>query len=290
MVSRVACGLWRLADDRPGRERVVERIETCLELGITTFDHADIYGDYACETLFGDALAAMPAATRDGIELVSKCGIKPRSAKHPERLLDHYDTGRRHIVEAAERSLRNLRTDHLDLLLIHRPDPLMDADEVAAAFSELRQAGKVLHCGVSNFLPAQFDLLASRLEAPLVTNQVEMSVLCLDAWTDGVVDHCQRLHLAPMAWSPLAGGRLFGGADERAARVLGTLCDIGEELRAGPDQVALAWLLSHPAGIVPVVGSGRLERLRAAAAATALELDRQQWFRVWTASTGVDVP
>jgi predicted oxidoreductase len=225
------------------------------------------------------------------MQLVTKCGIKLVSERRPAHGLKHYDTSRAHIVASVENSLRALHTDRLDLLLIHRPDPLLDADEVARAFAELRQAGKVLHFGVSNFTPGQFELLASRLEFPLVTNQVELSVMHLDALHDGTADQCQRLGIAPMAWSPLGGGRLFRADGEQAVRVRRALETVGEALGgATADQVALAWILRHPARFLPILGTGRLDRIRRAAEAEGLALSREQWFTIWTASAGHEVP
>jgi predicted oxidoreductase len=276
---------WHLSD-----VELLDLIHACVDLGITTFDLADIYGDYASEGIFGRALALEPGL-RERIQLVTKCGIKLVSDYRPEHRLKHYDTSQEHILASAEHSLRKFHTDRLDLLLIHRPDPLMDADEIAGAFSQLRASGKVLHFGVSNFSPAQFDLLASRLDFPLVTNQVEISVLETDLLHDGTVDQCQRLRIAPMAWSPLTGGRLFGDGDPQAVRVRQALVEVGEQLGGATlDQVALAWLLRHPARIVPILGSGKLERLRRAAGALEYELSRQQWFTIWTASKGHEVP
>ncbi len=289
-VSRLALGLWRLASWGLSDGEVLDLVHGSIDLGITTFDHADIYGDYAAEELFGRALALEPSL-RHRLQLVTKCGIKVVSARRPAHRLKHYDTSREHIVASAENSLRLLNTDHLDLLLIHRPDPLLDADEVAEAFQALRVAGKVLHFGVSNFTPWQFDLLASRLPMPLVTNQVELSLLNMEVLGDGTVDQCQRLGISPMAWSPLAGGRLFRDDDARALRVRRALEDVGRELGGAPaGQVALAWVLRHPARIVPLLGSGKLERIRSAAAAAGLRLSREQWFALWTASAGQEVP
>lgn len=289
-VSRLVWGLWRVVSWRLRDAELLDLIHACLDLGLTTFDLADIYGDYACEEIVGRALALEPGL-RERIQLVTKCGIKLVSGRRPEHQLKHYDTGRAHILASAEHSLRMLHTDRLDLLLIHRPDPLMDADEVARAFGELRASGKVLHFGVSNFSPAQFDLLASRVDFPLVTNQVEISVLELDLLHDGTLDQCQRLGMSPMAWSPLAGGRLFSDGDPQAMRVRRALAEVGEQLGgATADQVALAWLLRHPARIVPILGSGRIDRLRRAAGALEYQLSRQQWFTIWTASRGHEVP
>jgi predicted oxidoreductase len=289
-VSRLALGLWRLAGWDLEDTVLLDLIHAALDLGISTFDHADIYGSYRCEELFGRALALEPGL-RPRMQIVTKCGIKLVSERRPAHRIHHYDTGKAHILASVDNSLRALGTDYVNLLLIHRPDPLMNADEVAEAFHELRSSGQVLHFGVSNFLPWQFDLLASRLDFPLVTNQLEISVLHMEALHDGTVDQCQRLGISPMAWSPLGGGRLFSSDDERAVRVREALCAVGDELGgASLDQVALAWLLRHPSRIVPVLGTGSVEHLRRSAAAAALSLNREQWFSIWTASAGHEVP
>jgi predicted oxidoreductase len=286
--SRIALGLWRLTEWDPGAAALAEFLDRCLDLGVTTFDHADIYGDYAAESLFGAAIARNPGL-RNRMEVVSKCGIRLGSARGLGATIKHYDTGRAHIRASVERSLANLHTDHLDLLLLHRPDPFMDPDETAEALAEMVREGKVKHCGVSNFAPSQFDLLASRLDIPLVTNQIEASVLHQSPFTDGTLDHCQRLRIAPMAWSPLAGGRIFDPADSVGARVRPVLEQIGRELEAPADQVALAWLAVHPARFVIVVGTGRFERVVGAVRALELKLTREQWFRIHTAAIGRNV-
>lgn len=287
--SRIVAGVMRLGEWNMSTAALLNFIHTCLDLGITTFDHADIYGGYTCEELFGRALAVEPSL-RGRLELVTKCGIQLVTPNRPDTRVKHYDTSREHIIASAERSLRTLHTDTLDLLLIHRPDPLMDADEVAGALGELRASGKIRHAGVSNFTPRQFDLLQSRLDFPLVTNQIELSILHLDPLHDGTLDQLQQLRMPPMIWSPLAGGRLFDPGDERARRVRAALEAIGSEVGASVDQVALAWLLRHPARVLPVMGTGKLERLREAAAAENIALDRQQWFALWEASAGRRVP
>jgi predicted oxidoreductase len=289
-VSRLALGMWRLMTWGLDDAGLLDLIHTAIDLGITTFDHADIYGDYRCEERFGRALAREPGL-RHRLQLVTKCGIMPVSDRRPVHKVKHYDTGRAHILVSVDNSLRDLRSDHIDLLLIHRPDPLMDADEVAEAFHALRRSGKVLHFGVSNFTPWQFELLASRLDFALVTNQIEFSLLKIQVLHDGTLDQCQRLRFSPMAWSPLGGGRLFNGDDEQALRVRQALETVGEELGgASIDQVALAWVLRHPADIVPVLGTGNIEHLRRGAAAVDLSLSREQWFALWTASAGRGVP
>jgi len=297
--SRIAFGCWRLVEWGLDARGLCALVESCLDMGITTFDHADIYGDYQCEQRFGEMLAGSPAL-RARMQLVSKCDIRLVSQRRPANLRHSYDTTAAHIRASAEHSLRVLHTDHLDLLLLHRFDPLMDADEAAGALDGLVHAGKVRHVGVSNFTPSQFELLAARLKAPLVTNQLELSPLNLAPFLDGTLDQCQRLRIAPMAWSPLGGGRLgatpaaapdAAGVDERAARVRTALAKVAAELgAASPEQVAYAWLLRHPARILPVTGSGRIARVREAVGALTLPLTREQWFDIWCASTGASLP
>ena len=288
--SRLIYGVWRLLDDPEGHgvDRVLAKIDAALECGITTFDHADIYGSYGCEHAFGEAIRARPSL-RDSIEIVTKTGIAIDTPNRPQHRIKHYDTSRGHIVASAEQSLRNLGVDVIDLYLIHRPDPLLDPDETAAALTELMKAGKVRQVGVSNFTPSQLDALQSRLAVPLCTNQVEYSVLCLAPHEDGTFDQCLSRRIRPMAWSPLGGGRLFSDPGERHLRVLRELESLGARYGAGVDTMAIAWTLRHPAGALPVIGSNRVERIRAAAAAADIEFDRQDWFSVLRASNGHDI-
>jgi predicted oxidoreductase len=288
--SRMTHGLWRLKDWDKSPVEIQAMIHSCLQLGITTFDHADIYGDYNCESLFGAALAESSVCRAD-IELVTKCGIKLVSKNHPETSIQHYDTSASHILDSVENSLKNLRTDYIDLLLIHRPDPLMNAGEVGEAFSRLKKSGKVLHFGVSNFLPSQFELLSSQTDVPLVTNQIEFSVLNMEAQDNGIMDMCQRFKISPMAWSPLGGGTLFHEHTERIVRLRKVLKDIGDELGVNSiDQVALAWILNHPADFVVILGTGNIDRIKRAVEAEEIKLSREQWFMIWQASMGREVP
>ncbi len=282
--SRLARGMGSSTRWGIGAAEMLNMIMECLDIGITTFDNAAIYGGGGAETLFGDALALNPVL-RERMQLVTKCSIGNFGTS-----LYHRDTSKEHIMGSVDQSLKKMRTDRIDVLLIHRPDPLMDADEVAEAFTELRKSGKVLHFGVSNFTPSQFELLASRLDFPLVTNEVEISVMHLDTWYDGTLDMCQRLRISPMAWGPLGGGRLFRDDTEQTIRLRKELGQIGEALGASIDQVALAWLLKHPARIVPILGTGKIDRIRSATEAESLELSREQWFRIWVASTGERLP
>lgn len=285
-LSPIVAGAWRLADWQWTAAQRLRWIEQCAELGVTSFDHADIYGDYQVEALFGEALALAPSL-RERLQLVGKCGIKLVGPARPAHRLKHYDTSAAHIVASAEASLRALRTDRLDLLLIHRPDALMDADEVAGAFEALRAAGKVLHFGVSNFTPGQFELLASRI--PLATNQIELHPLHRAPLTDGTLDQLQRLRIRPMIWSPLAGGAVLAGAGETERRVHGALARIGERHGVSATSIAFAWLLRHPSRPVPVAGSRRIEALREAVDALRITLDAQNWTEVWQAAAGHEV-
>lgn len=287
-LSRLVFGASRLLDSsaRPDADQVARLIGTAVDLGLTSFDHADIYGHYEVEAAFGAGLARWKGK-RDSIELISKCDIMKKSPNRPDNRLKHYDTSATHIAASVDRSLANLGTDYLDLLLLHRPNPLMDADETATALAGLVKAGKVRAVGVSNFTPSQFDLLASRMPFALATNQIEMSVLKTSALTDGSLDHAQRLAYAPMIWSPLGGGSLFTGKEGREARVRAALAQVAAEIGAGDlAAVAIAWLLRHPARLVPVLGSMKPERLAAMLKALDIGLDRQQWFAVLEASEG----
>lgn len=288
--SRIVQGFWRLADWNRGKAEIGGLIDFCLEQGVTTFDHADIYGDYACERLFAPALAEA-GVDRSSIQLVTKCGIKLVSKHRPNHRIKSYDTSASHIIASAENSLKSLNTEYIDLLLIHRPDPLMNPQEVNEAFGALEASGKVRFFGVSNFLPSQFELLASKLDVPLVTNQIEYSVMHLDGHADGSIDLCQKLDLRPMAWSPLGGGRLFHEDSEQAGRLRETLRRIGHQTGgASIDQVALAWILKHPAQFVPVLGTGNVSRIKRGVEALDITLSSEQWFDIWRASTGQDVP
>ncbi|WP_145476014.1 aldo/keto reductase [Yersinia similis] len=284
--SRMICGYWRLMEWGMTPEQLLVFMEQHIELGITTVDHADIYGGYQCEQAFGQALRLKPSL-RDQMELVSKCGIA--TTAKPEHALGHYITDSSHIVHSAEQSLAHLHTDYLDLLLIHRPDPLMDADEVAEAFTQLHKSGKVKYFGVSNFTPTQFSLLQSRLPFSLVTNQVEISPLHQPAITDGTLDACQQLRIKPMAWSCLGGGRLFSDPTFQVLRdELQTVADeIGAE---SIEQVVYAWVLRLPSAPLPIIGSGKIERVKAAWESLSLTMTRQQWFRIRRAALGYDVP
>lgn len=285
-LSPIVAGLWRLTEwqlDVAGRVRWIEQ---AMELGISSFDHADIYGDYRAEALFGEALKAAPGL-RQRMQLVSKCGIRLRSADRPYRL-NHYDTSAAYVRAQVERSLVNLHTEQLDLVLIHRPDYLMDAAGLAETFRTLTAEGKVLHWGVSNHSASQFALLHQH--HPLQTNQLELSPLALQALDDGTLNQAQQLGLRPMIWSPLGGGRLFTGDDAQALRVRAEMNAIAARLGISLATLAYAWILRHPSRPYPITGSGRPEGLRDAVAALDVRLDAEDWYAIWTASKGHPVP
>lgn len=285
-LSPIVAGMWRLAEWNLDARQRVRWIEQALDLGITSFDHADIYGDYRVEALFGEALKACPGL-RDRLQLVSKCGIRLPSP--PQRCrIKHYDTSPGYVRTQVEQSLRNLHVEQLHLVLIHRPDHLMDAALLAETFAALTREGKVRHWSVSNHSSAQFALLHAH--HPLATHQVEFSPLTLHALDDGSLTQCQQLGLRPMLWSPLGGGRLFSGNDQQALRLRAEMASIATRLGIGLATLAYAWLLRHPSRPHPITGSGRIEGLREATAALAVTLDAQDWYAIWSASSGRDVP
>lgn len=264
-------------------------IESALDLGITTFDHADIYGLYTNEARFGKALEIKPSL-REKMELVSKCDICLVCDERPQYRINHYNTSPSHVISSVESSLTNLNTDYLDLVLLHRPDPLMDADATADAFNALLKDGKIKHVGVSNFTPTQINLLQSRLDQPIVTNQVECSLHHIDPIFDGTLDQAQQNRTSPMFWSPFSGGRLFSGDDEQSQRIHSALAPMREKYSASTAQIALAWLMKLPSNGIPIMGTGKTERLKEAAEATTLKFDRQDWFTLLVASQGHPVP
>lgn len=285
-LSRIVAGMWRMVEWNMTVEQRIALIEQCIAMGVTSFDHADIYGNYGVEGLFGEALRAQPSL-RDQIQLVSKCGIKLLSNKRPEHRIQHYDTSAVHIVASAEESLRQLHTDRLDLLLIHRPDPLMDFDEIADAFTRLKQAGKVLHVGVSNFSRHQFEVLNRRVE--LATNQVEFSPLHVAPMFDETFDGLQDLGVNPMIWSPLAGGRLFTSNEANAENLRLVVKEIADRLHQPFASVIFAWIMQLPSNPVPLTGSGRIEAIAVAVAGTSFKLSRTDWFAILRAARGHEV-
>lgn len=283
-LSRLVYGMWRLGDDTDTSPAHVQaKVEACLAQGITTMDQADIYGSYTAEAIFGAALKAAPVL-RDQIEIVTKCDIVAPVGRHAGARVKHYDTSAAHITASVEASLRDMATDRIDLLLIHRPDPLIDPDETGAALDGLVSSGKVRAVGVSNFRPWDMDLLQSRMTARLVTNQIELSLTAHEAFVNGDIAYLHQHRIAPMAWSPLAGGAL-----SKPGAMREKLDTIGAEVGADWSAAAVAWLLHHPSGILPVMGTNNLGRIAQISDALKVQMDRQTWFELYTLALGREV-
>ena len=286
--SRIVYGMWRLTDDPDTNSSHVQaKIEACLEQGITTMDQADIYGGYMAEGVLGRALQDAPAL-KDKIEIVTKCGIVAPAGRHAAARVKHYDTSRAHIMASVDQSLRLMGVDKIDTLLIHRPDPMMDAEETGRALDDLVSSGKVRTVGVSNFRTHDWRLLQSAMHTKLVTNQIELSLAALDPFTNGDLAFLQEQRVPIMAWSPLGGGSLMTGQGNAALRT--ALSDVAQEHGVDSAAVAVAWLLAHPAGILPVMGTNNLSRIAALSDALKIEMDRQTWFTLYTAALGHEVP
>lgn len=259
-------------------------INYCVEKEITTFDHADIYGGYTTEAAFGNALRES-TVKREDIQLISKCGIQYMAETRDNRI-KHYDLSEDYIVWSVEESLKNLQTEYLDLLLLHRPSPLMQPEAIAAAAGKLKKQGKIRALGVSNFTPSQTDLIMS--ETPVIVNQIQFSATHFDSMLNGDLDHMTLRGIRPMAWSPL--GSVFREDTEQTRRLRQLLFELIEKYNASADQILLAWIMKHPAGIIPVIGTTNLERISNSLKATRIELDLQDWFAIQVASQGHKVP
>ncbi len=284
--SRIVYGMWRIGDDADTSPRHVQaKIEACLEQGITTMDQADIYGGYTAEAILGGGLREAPSL-RDKIEIVTKCGIVAPAGRHSAARVKHYDTSAKHINESVEASLRDMNTDRIDLLLIHRPDPMLDPEETGEALDALVTSGKVKSVGVSNFRPWDFSLLQSNMTEELVTNQIELSLAETSPFTNGDLAYLQERDLPVMAWSPLGGGSLMG----REGPLADALERIARENNVDTAAVAVAWLLAHPAKILPVMGTNNLARITTISKANEVKMDRQTWFELYTLANGREVP
>ena len=284
-LSRIVYGMWRLGDDEnTSPEHVRAKIDASLDQGITSFDQADIYGGYEAEEILGNALSG--SALRNKMEIVTKCDIIAPVGRYADARVKYYDTSRAHIMASVDHSLRLMGIDHIDLLLIHRPDPLMDHHETGAALDEVIASGKVRSVGVSNFRPYDWELLQSAMKNQLVTNQIELSVLAHDSFVNGDVAFHQRIGTPLMAWSPLAGGALFSGDHPD---VMSALSKVASQNNVDETAVAIAWLLAHPSRILPVLGTNSLERIKGMSAALDVKMDRQTWYEIYTAALGREV-
>lgn len=285
-LSRIVYGMWRLDEDADTSPAHIQaKIEACLAQGITTLDQADIYGGYEAEELFGAALKSAPGL-REKCEIVTKCDIVAPVGRYADVRVKHYDTSRAHIEASVEHSLRLMNIEHIDLLLIHRPDPMMDHHDTGAALDGLVASGKVGAVGVSNFKPHDWTLLQSAMATTLCTNQIEISLTANAAFSNGDIAFLQERGIAPMAWSPLGGGALMTGTDAAGAALDKVAVAQGVDRAA----VAVAWLLAHPAGIVPVMGTNKLDRIAAFSDALTVKMDRETWFALYEAANGAEVP
>lgn len=281
IVGTMRLGQWGAKLDK---SEYLNFITACLDMGLEHFDHADIYGAYTTESEFGEVLKEFPELKKR-LKITTKCGIRYACENRPSYKIKSYDASAHHIRESVENALSNLGIEQIHVLLIHRPDVLMDADEIALTFESLKKEGKVAHFGVSNFTPSQFDLIHSKF--PLVTNQVEISINQLDSFTDGTLDQCQSLGIQPSAWSPLGGGAIFSeNPDEKTDRIKKVAQELADKHNASISQILLAWLQKHPAGIIAVTGTSKVSRVKEALGASQIKLTREEWYELWTASTG----
>jgi predicted oxidoreductase len=288
-ISRIVHGHWRLNDWNLSPQELLTFSKKAVELGVTTIDHAAIYGDYSCEKQFGEALKLDPSF-RKKIEIVTKCGLNLISSKFPERMIKHYDFSYQHIVSSAENSLKQFGIEQIDVLLLHRPSPLYNPHAVARAFTDLKNAGKVAHFGVSNYTPQQFSTLNSFLTDKLITNQIELSPYNLEHFDNGNIDFLIQNNVKPMAWSPLAGGKLLTETNDKALRIQKVLAKIAKQKNdAAIEEIAYSWLLKHPVEIIPIVGSGKFERLTYAVNALQIDLSTEEWFEIYQAIIGKPV-
>ncbi len=286
--SRIIYGMWRLGDDSDTSPAHVQaKIEACLEQGITTMDQADIYGGYEAEEVLGNALKAAPAL-KNQIEIVTKCDIVAPMGRYSDARVKYYDTSRDHIIASVDHSLRLMDIDKIDTLLIHRPDPMMNHRETGAALDEVVASGKVRSVGVSNFKLHDWTLLQSAMKTPLITNQIELSLAAHQGFTNGDVAYLQQRNIPIMAWSPLGGGTLVSG--EGNAELRTAMTKVAQDAGTDIGAVAVAWLLAHPADIMPVMGTNNISRIKALSDALNINMDRQTWFALYTAALGQEVP
>ncbi|MFZ4105233.1 aldo/keto reductase [Flavobacterium sp.] len=275
---------WGVWDKNLSTEEMAHLIHICIENNITTFDHADIYGGYTTEQQFGKAFSES-SISRDKMQLISKCGIQA-VADNRATTLKHYDYSKKHIIWSVENSLKNLKTDYLDVLLLHRPSPLMVADEIAEAIEKLKSEGKIIDFGLSNFTTLQSELIRSKTE--IRYNQIQFSATHFEAMLDGRLDYMQLNNITPMCWNPL--GIVFREDIDQTRRLKKLLVQLVEKYGVGSDTILLAWILKHPSHIHPVAGTVNIARIQSLMKAVELPLDNLDWFAIWTESMGNKVP
>ena len=280
-VSAIAAGCMRI--NKFKAKEVDAWVNTVLENGIDFFDHADIYGGYTTEAEFGKAVAESKIA-RDKIQLISKCGIQLEGSRTNK--IKHYDYSKEYIIWSVENSLKNLQTDYLDVFLLHRPSPLMVADEIAEAVEKLKKDGKIIDFGLSNFTSSQTELIRQKTEVNY--NQIQFSATHHEAMLDGSLDYMQFHGIQPMSWNPL--GTVFREDTEQTRRLKKILAELVEKYGVGSDTILLAWILQHPSNVIPVAGTVNIARIQQLMKAVELKMDKQDWFAIWTESMGNEVP
>ena len=284
--SKIIAGTmtWGIWGKNLDKNRMIELMNSCLETGITTFDHADIYGGYTTEAAFGNAFGESQIK-REDIQLISKCGIQLPSENRSTKI-HHYNYSKSHIIWSAEQSLKNLKTDYLDLFLVHRPSPLMRVDEITEAIEKLKKEGKILDVGVSNFTPSQTDLIETKMK--INYNQIQFSITHFEPMLDGSLDHMLIHNIKPMCWSPM--GSVFKKADDKSIRIKKLADQLSLKYNVEIDVLLLAWILKHPSGILPVFGTANKSRITNLMKATTIEIELEDWFALWTASAGNPIP
>ena len=278
------CMGWGAWGKHLNTNEMVDLMHHSMACGLTTFDHADIYGDYTTEADFGKAFSTSGIA-RESVQIISKCGIQYVGETRNNEI-KHYQYDADYIVWSAEKSIKELQCGYLDLLLLHRPSPLMHPDEVAKASEKLLSEGKIKAFGVSNFTPSQTDLIRSK--SPVTVNQIEFSITAHQALFDGSLDHMLQHHIIPMAWSPL--GSVFKEKNDQTYRIHDVLRELSDTYNASLEQLLLAWILKHPAGIHPVIGTASKEGIKSASGAASIDLSEVDWFKLLVASQGHKVP
>ncbi len=284
--SKIIAGMmtWGIWGKNLDKKQMIDLMNFCLETGITTFDHADIYGGYTNESDFGNAFSESQI-NRQNIQLISKCGIQLPSENRSTKI-HHYNYSKSHIIWSAEQSLKNLKTDYLDLFLLHRPSPLMQVGEIAEAIEKLKNEGKILDVGVSNFTPSQTDLIETKTK--INYNQIEFSITHFEPMLNGSLDHMQLNGIQPMCWSPM--GSVFKKADDKSIRIKKLAAQLSLKYDVEIDVLLLAWIMKHPSGILPVFGTADKTRIANLMKATTIEMELEDWFALWTASAGNPIP
>lgn len=275
---------WGVWDKNLNTSEMANLIRVCIENKISTFDLADVYGSYTTEATFGKALTESKT-NRENLQLISKCGIQHVCESRTNKI-KYYDFSKKYIIWSVENSLKNLETDYLDVLLLHRPSPLMQVDEIAEAVEQLKKEGKIVDFGLSNFTPSQTDLIRSRLEVN--HNQIQFSATHHEPMLDGSLDYMQLHNITPMAWNPL--GTVFRENTDQTYRLRKLLATLVSKYHVGSDMILLSWILQHPAKIHPVAGTVNVARIQSLSKITELILDQEDWFAIWTESLGHKVP